>query len=250
MTTEAPVALITGAGKRIGAALAQAFHQRGYRVVLHCLASRVEADAIAAGLNAARPDSAEVLTADLNDPAAVEALAEQALARWQRMDLLINNASRFYPTPIGQIDQKAWLDLVGSNMMAPLLLSQALAPALTAHQGSIINLVDVHARSPLKGHTLYCMAKAALEMMTRSLALELAPQVRVNAIAPGAVLWPEQGGNPDAQQAVLEQVPLGRLGQLDEITETALFLAQGASYLTGQVIAVDGGRSLAPLKGA
>ncbi len=250
MTTDQPVALITGAGKRIGAALSRTFHQQGYRVLVHCLHSRADADALVGELNALRPGSAAVLVADLNQPDEIETLARNALARWQRLDLLINNASRFYPTPIGQIDLQAWQDMVGSNMMAPLLLSQAVAPALRQQQGSIINLVDVHARTPLKGHTLYCMAKAALEMMTRSLALELAPEVRVNAIAPGAVLWPEQAGDAAARDAVLAQVPLGRLGELNEITETALFLAQGPRYLTGQMIAVDGGRSLAPLKGA
>ncbi|MBY5991543.1 pteridine reductase [Ferrimonas balearica] len=247
---EAPVALITGAGKRVGAALAKAFHGEGYRVLIHCLASRAEADALAEQFNRVRPDSARVLQADLCHPGAVRDLANHALAQWQRLDLLINNASRFYPTPVGQMDDTAWQDLVGSNMQAPLILSQALAPALIEAQGSIINLVDVHARSPLKGHTLYCMAKAALVMMTQSLALELAPHCRVNAIAPGAILWPEQGGEPDQQDAVLEQVPLGRLGTLEEIAATALFLARGGSYVTGQVIAVDGGRSLAPLKGA
>ncbi|ADN76047.1 short-chain dehydrogenase/reductase SDR [Ferrimonas balearica DSM 9799] len=250
MASNTPVALITGAGKRVGAALARAFHQDGFNLVIHCLHSRAEADALAEELNQHRPDSARVLQADLNDLSQVATLAQQTLAQWHRLDLLINNASRFYPTPVGDIDQAAWHDLVGSNMMAPLLLSQALAPTLAEHKGSIINMVDVHARSPLKGHTLYCMAKAALEMMTKSLALELAPRVRVNAIAPGAILWPAQGENESGQQAVLAQVPLGRLGELDEISNTARFLTHHATYLTGQVIAVDGGRSLAPLQGA
>ncbi|MBY6185446.1 pteridine reductase [Marinobacter hydrocarbonoclasticus] len=250
MTVDAPVALITGAGKRVGAALARRFHAEGYRVLIHCLASRLEADTLAEALNQQRPESARVLVADLNQIDNVERLAQDALKQWGRIDLLINNASRFSPTPVGTIDARAWQDLVGSNMMAPLFLSQALAPALSKTNGSIINMVDVHARSPLRGHTLYCMAKAALVMMTQALALELAPNVRVNGIAPGAILWPENAEASPAQNEVLAQVPMGRLGALEEIAETAAFLANRASYVTGQVIAVDGGRSLAPLKGA
>ncbi|SHG89772.1 pteridine reductase [Ferrimonas marina] len=244
------VALTTGSARRIGAAINQMLHQRGFNLVIHCNSSAAEAQALAEQFNALRPDSAVVIQGSLSDPQGIPGLAEQTLAPWGRLDLLVNNASAFFPTPIGQIDDAAWHSLVGSNMQGPLLLSQALAPALTQTQGGIVNLLDVHAQSPLKGHTLYCMAKAALSMMTRSLALELAPEVRVNAVAPGAILWPETGGDAAAQQGVLDQVPLGRLGTPEDIAQAVGFLALDAHYITGQILAVDGGRSIAPLEGA
>ncbi|WP_028115404.1 pteridine reductase [Ferrimonas senticii] len=244
------VALVTGSAKRIGAAIIRQFHQQGYRVLIHCRHSKDEAERLAASLNLTRADSAQVLQMDLSSSEGPLDLARHALACWGRVDCLVNNASSFYPTPIGQIDDQHWQQLVGSNMRAPLLLAQALAPTLTQHHGSIINLIDVHGDSPLKNHTLYCMAKAALAMMTKSLALELAPKVRVNGVSPGAILWPEQAISAEKQQALLAEVPLGRLGELDDIAKTVLFLAVDAPYISGQIIAVDGGRSLGALTGA
>ncbi|GAA5187772.1 pteridine reductase [Ferrimonas gelatinilytica] len=244
------VALVTGSARRVGAAINRTLHRRGYRLLIHCNQSVDEAQLLAAEFNQVRPGSARVLIADLCQPEQVRRLASEACDAWQRLDLLVNNASSFFPTPVGEIDHSAWDALVGPNMYAPLIMSQQLMAPLRQQQGAIINLLDVHAQSPLKGHTLYCMAKAALSMMTRSLALELAPQVRVNAVSPGAILWPSQGVDVDAQQRVLSQIPLQRLGSVDEIAEAVAFLADEGRYITGQILAVDGGRSLSPLAGA
>ncbi|WP_298439986.1 pteridine reductase [uncultured Ferrimonas sp.] len=244
------VVLITGSAKRVGAATIRAFHRRGYHTIIHCRHALEDANDLAEQLNRRRAHSSVVIQQDLNAEHGATLLARQALSQFGRIDVLVNNASSFYPTPIGEISEHHWHDLVGSNMKAPLLLSQALQPTLSQHRGAIINLIDVHASTPLKQHTLYCMAKAALMMMTKSLALELAPTVRVNGVAPGAILWPDQPPSTSTQQQVLAQVPLGQLGDVDDIAKTIVFLADDAPYITGQILAVDGGRSLGALTGA
>jgi pteridine reductase len=238
-----PVALITGAARRLGADTARQLHARGIRVVIHCRHSMTEAQQLCSELNALRPDSAHVLQADLDDPEAVRGLARDALAHWQRLDILVNNASSFYPTPLGTSSDDDWTRLVHSNMRAPYLLTEALAEALTKQCGSIINIIDVYAEKPLAGHTLYCMAKAGLAMLTRSAARELGPHVRVNGVAPGPILWPEQG--QDNQQAILAATALKRCGEPADIAAMVTFLALDAPFVTGQIVAVDGGRSLA-----
>ncbi len=236
-----PVALVTGGARRIGAEIARQLHRAGYRIIVHHRHSCDEARSLCGQLNHQHPDSARAIQADLSDTGALQGLADQALALWNRLDLLVNNASAFYPTPLGQITPAAWSDLMASNLSAPLFLSQALAPALKDSRGCIINLVDIHALRPLKDHSVYCAAKAGNLMLTRSLALELAPEVRVNAIAPGAILWPEQ--SPAASESVLPLIPLRRCGTPADIAQALLYLAS-APYVTGQVLAVDGGRSL------
>jgi pteridine reductase len=237
----APVALITGGARRIGAEIARQLHARGWRLLIHYRNSAEAAEALCAQLNAVRTQSAQSLKADLSLTDQVKSLAEATLACWQRLDLLVNNASAFYPTPLGSITEDKWEDLMASNLKAPLFLSQALAPALKKSGGCIVNLADIHALRPLKDHSLYCAAKAGNLMLTRSLALELAPEVRVNAIAPGAILWPEK--NPSASESILPRIPLGRCGTPEDIAQALVYLTE-ASYVTGQVIAVDGGRSL------
>lgn len=245
-TATHPAALVTGAAQRIGATIARRLHAVGYNIVLHYRKSSGAAQALCAELNTLRPHSALSLMAELNDVEAIERLAQQALAQWQRMDVLVNNASSFYPTPVGKTTTEQWDDLMGSNARAPFFLAQALAPALAAQKGSVVNIADIYADRPLAQHTLYCMAKAANVMLTKSLAQELAPAVRVNGVAPGAILWPEQGGavDADAQTKLLGSVPLARTGLPDDIANTVLFLVRDAPYISGQVIAVDGGRSI------
>ncbi len=237
-----PWALVTGGARRLGAATVRHLHERGLGVMIHCLGSTEEAGALARELDEKRPGGTAVLHADLGEPGGAEALAEQARTVSPALALLVNNASRFYPTPIGEVDGATWKDLMGSNVRGAFFLSQALAPALAG--GAIVNIVDIYARRPLPGHAVYSMAKAALEMMTLSLALELAPEVRVNGVAPGAILWPESGESPEAQEALLSRVALGRLGEPEDIARTVAFLGLDSPYVTGQVLAVDGGRSL------
>lgn len=239
----APVALITGAARRIGAALSRALHAHGYRILIHYGQSEAEAKALCEELCAHRADSAQSLQADLADIAALEILVAKAKAAWGRVDVLINNASRFYSTEAERFNIHNWDDLMHTNVRAPLYLSQSLAQELAKHEGCIVNLVDVYARNPLAGYPLYSISKAALEMLTKSLALELGRAVRVNGIAPGAILWP-QGGNSDAQDQVLARTALKRVGDPADICKAALYLIEQAPYVTGQVIAVDGGRSL------
>lgn len=240
------VALVTGGGRRIGAAIVRLLHDQGWRVLIHCRNSRLHADALATELNAARANSAVVLVADLLDSATPAALASQAQSCWGRLDLLVNNASSFYPTAVGSIGESDWQDLMGSNLKAPLFLVQACQPLLSASQGNIVNLVDVHALRPLGGHALYESAKAGLIMLTKALARDLAPAVRVNAVAPGNILWSDDHPHdPVLKARLLERVPLARMGSAEEVAATVGFLASdGAAYVTGQVIAVDGGYSL------
>ncbi|MDP1521019.1 pteridine reductase [Porticoccus litoralis] len=242
----APVLLVTGAARRIGATLARSFHQAGFNVALHCHQSIDDAQRLANALNAERQNSANVFQAALDDLSAVKNLAKQVVLWQGRLDCLINNASSFYPTPLESADNEQWNDLLNSNLKGPYFLCQALAGPLRESAGSIINIADIYARSPLKGYSIYCIAKAGNAMMTKALATELAPIVRVNGIAPGVILWPHSDGqmNDDLQQQVISKVPLQRIGDPEDIARTALFLATRASYLTGQVIAVDGGSSL------
>ena len=245
-TQQQPVVFITGSAKRLGRAMITTLHQQGYRVIIHCHRSRAEADNLALGLNQQREQSAVVLQADLTDATAIPHLARQAVQCFDRLDVLVNNASSFYPTPVNGATTAQWQDLFGSNVQAPYFLSQALAPELAKHNGAIVNMVDIHADKPLAQHSIYCMAKAALLMMTKALAKELAPAIRVNGIAPGAILWPpEQSVTLQEQDkaAILAQIPMQQLGTPDDIAKTLLFLLQ-SPYITGQIIAVDGGRSL------
>jgi len=248
-TTAIKTALITGSAKRVGAVTAKTLHAAGYCVIIHCRLSRQAADELAAELNSIRADSAKVIQGDLSNETIYNSLIEQAHACWNRLDVLVNNASSFFPTPLGSITLDDWNNLVNSNMKAPLFLSQAAAPYLKQVNGCIINMVDVHAQRPMKQHTVYCAAKAGLSMITQSLAKELGPDIRVNGVAPGAILWPASDG-PEGEMAehtkdlILERTALKRPGQPIDIAKTVLFLARDADYITGQIIAVDGGRSL------
>jgi pteridine reductase len=238
------VALITGAAKRIGAADARLLHAAGMNIIIHCRHSREPAEALATELNALRENSAHVLQLDLDTTSKLTAFIEQAVAVWGRLDALINNASSFYPTPVGSITEADWDKLFNSNLKAPLFLSQAAAPHLHKTRGCIINMVDVHAFRPMRKHSVYCAAKAALAMLTQSLARELGPEVRVNGIAPGAILWPEQSMDDATKATILDRTALKRPGEPADIARTVLFLIRDADYITGQIIAVDGGRSL------
>jgi pteridine reductase len=238
-----PVALVTGSGRRIGAAIVRTLHAAGYDVALHCRNSVAEAEALADELNTVRADSAGVLIADLADPAAPASLIAQLLARTGGLDVLVNNASSFFPTPMGKATEQMWDDLFASNARAPFFLSQAAASALQASRGSIVNMVDIYAERPLADHAIYCMAKAALAAMTRSLALDLAPDVRVNGVAPGAVLWPAETNPYEDQVALLARTPLGCAGSPQDVADAVLFLVR-SPFVTGQILTIDGGRTL------
>ena len=241
---DTPVALITGGAQRIGAEITQQLHQAGYRVLIHYGRSESQAARLANQLNQIRPDSAHALQADLDDVSKVQELALAAQENWQRIDVLVNNASRFYPTPMGSVDMEQYQELFGSNFLAPLFLTQALMEALQVAGGCVVNIVDIHSERPLKNHPVYCSAKAALAMLTKSLAKELAPAVRVNGVSPGAILWPEaEPLDASAQQDILGRTPLSAQGEPQDIAEAVLFLV-GARYMTGQIFAVDGGRTL------
>lgn len=244
MTNDSAVVLITGAGRRIGAALATDLHGRGFRIALHYQHSEAECMALCADFNRIRPDSAMALQADLGDALRRDALVPAVLAHFGQLDVLINNASSFFPTPVGASTDADWDALFDANARAPFFLSQAAAPHLAKQSGCIVNLLDIFAERPKPKHALYGMAKAAQRLMTQSLALELAPSVRVNAIAPGAILWPESGKTDAQKQAILDVTPLARIGDVVDICKAARFLIEDAAYCTGQVIAVDGGRLL------
>ena len=241
---EHPVALITGAAKRIGAVIATHLHAAGYDIALHCRHSTAEAETLAASFNAKRADSARVLRADLADLTSLPTLIENVVAHFGRLDALVNNASAFYPTPIDTATSAQWNDLFASNAQSPFFLAQAALPALRKAKGTIVNLVDIYAERPLAGHALYGMAKAALVAMTRSLALDLGPDIRVNGIAPGAVMWPSDGKAYDDRQALLARTPLKRAGTPEDIASAVLWLIRDAPFVTGQIIRIDGGRSL------
>ena len=237
--------LITCGARRVGAAVVRQLHGAGANLVVHYRHSAREAQALAADLNAAREDSAATVQADLLLAEKLPELVAFATGRFGGLDILVNNASTFYPTPLGQITPAHWDDLMGSNLKAPLFLSQAAAPALRASHGLILNIVDIHALRPLRDHTVYCAAKAGLHMLTRSLAKELGPEIRVNGISPGPVLWPEHGGDGQMREKIIQRTILQRMGTPEDIARTALFFAASAPFITGQILAVDGGRSVA-----
>lgn len=237
-------ALITGGARRVGAALVRALHAAGANVLVHYRSSSSAAIALAEELNGERANSIVTHGADLREASAPDALLAATLRAFGRLDLLINNASAFYPTPIGTITHAQWDDLIGSNLKAPLFLSQAAAPSLRVTHGLIINIVDVHGLRPLKGHPVYSVAKAGLAMLTRSLARELGPEIRVNGIAPGPVLWPEKDFDESLKKEIIGKTALKRYGTPQDIARAVLFLAKDAPYVTGQIIAVDGGRSI------
>lgn len=240
------VALITGAGKRVGAVTARTLHANGARIIIHYRNSKEEAQLLSQKLNQLRPDSSVILQADLHDTANLPQLVNNAAEAWGRLDILVNNASSFYPTPIDNATEEQWNELFGSNLKAPFFLAQAATPHLKKQRGCIINMVDNHAKQPLKNYPIYCMAKSGLVMMTKVLAKELGPDIRVNAVAPGVVLWPDDDTEFDkaTQERIIARTALKRVGTPEDIASTILFLVHQATYITGQVIAVDGGRSL------
>jgi len=242
-TLAGKVALITGAAQRIGAEIARALHGEGMDLVLHYYRSARAADELRRELDAQRPESVALIQADLHDTPALTRLVEAATGQFGRLDLLVNNASSFYPTPVGEVSQAQWDDLMGTNLKAPFFLALAAARALQRNGGCIVNLVDIHAERPLKDHPIYSMAKAGNAMMVRALARELGPTVRVNGVAPGAILWPGQGLSEEAKQEILERTVLKRPGTPWDIARTVLFLIRDAPYITGELITVDGGRS-------
>jgi pteridine reductase len=236
--------LITGAGRRIGACVARRLHAEGANIVVHYKGSGEPAEALADEFNSARQKSAITVAGDLLATPRLPDMVSQIIGQTKRLDVLINNASSFYPTPVGSITEEQWEDLMGTNLKAPLFLSQALVPHLREANGSIVNIIDIHATRPLRDHVVYGPAKAGLAMLTRSLARDLAPDVRVNGVAPGAILWPEDGMPDRIKDSVLKQIPLKRAGEPEDIADCILYLVRDAKYVTGQVIAVDGGRSI------
>lgn len=244
MNSEQKVALVTGAAHRIGAEISRTLHHRGYNVLLHYRESRQPAAVLAEELNRARPDSANCLQADLTDHAQVLKLAQSTLDCYGRLDVLVNNASTFYPTPANQATLEDWHILIDSNVKGPFFLTQALTPELTHRRGTIVNIVDIHSERPMRDHTIYSIAKAGVAMMTKTLAKELAPEVRVNGVSPGAILWPDEGLAEHHKTSILSKVPLERIGEAGDIARTVAFLVDDAPYISGQIIAVDGGRSL------
>jgi pteridine reductase len=246
--TQLPLAglcvLITGAARRLGAVTARRLHAAGAAIVVHHHTSTTEAQELVAQFNAVRAGSGLALAADIADLDSLPRLVETAVAHYGRLDVLVNNASSFYPTPVGTITGAQFDDLIGTNLRAPLFLSQAAAPALRATRGLILNMVDIHGQRPLKGHPVYSAAKAGLVMLTRSLARELGPEIRVNGIAPGPVLWAEQGMDEALKAEIIGKTALQRVGTPDDIARAAYFFVAEAPYITGQVLAVDGGRSI------
>jgi pteridine reductase len=241
-------ALVTGAAARIGAAIARHLHRRGCNLAVHCNSSTDAAAALARELNAEREGSAVVVAADISSMDGVESLAGQtreALEDWGgSLDVLVNNASRFYPTPLPGTQLFEWDDLLNSNLRGPYFLIQQLREALSAAGGSVVNILDIYADRPMPGHAVYSASKAALKMMTMALAAELAPEVRVNGVSPGAILWPEREMAEDAREAIIKKIALGRLGAPDDVASAVAYLALDAPYITGEILNVDGGRSL------
>jgi pteridine reductase len=237
------IVLITGAARRIGAQIAKIFHEAGYGVVLHYRDSRVEAEALMGLLNGKRKGSAWVVKADLQSVEQIQQMIEGLIDKTGRLDVLINNASTFYETPLGTAKEAEWDDLMGSNLKAPFFVSQAAFNELKKTKGCIVNLVDIYAKRSLSNYSIYSTAKAGLSALTESLAKELAPEVRVNGVSPGVILWPENQSLELGEEIVM-RIPLQRQGSVDDIAETVLFLSKNAGYITGQVIAVDGGKSL------
>ena len=243
---QAGVVLVTGAARRIGAAITRKLHGAGARIALHCNRSRDEADRLAAELNTARAGSAAVVAGNLLDVGALPRIVEDALAAFGRLDALVNNASSFYATPFGTIGERQWEDLIGTNLRAPLMLAQAAAPLLRETKGAIVNIADIHAERPLKDFVVYSIAKAGLVGLTKSLALELGPDVRVNAVAPGAILWPDGGEHfaSAERDRITANTPLARIGSPEDVAGAVKYLLFDAPFVTGHVLAVDGGRSI------
>jgi pteridine reductase len=237
-------ALVTGAGKRIGATIARWLHDAGANVAVHYFKSADAAEAVAAELDRVRPGSAFAVRGDLRSIEALRGIVRDVTARTGRLDVLVNNASSFYPTPLESITDEEWHDLMDSNLKAPLFLAQAALPHLKQARGVIINIVDIHAQRPLRNYLIYGPAKAGLAMLTRSLAKDLAPEVRVNGVAPGAILWPESGMPEKTRQQIVREIPLKRTGEPEDIASAVLYLVRDATYVTGQILAVDGGRSI------
>ena len=238
-------ALITGAAKRIGAAIARGLHAAGANVAIHYFSSADDALALTDELNATRSDSALAVPGDLADASVIEPLVESVVAQTQRLDILVNNASSFYPTPLETVTEEQWDELIGSNLKAPVFLCKAALPWLRkSGHGVIVNIVDVHAQRPLRNHPLYGVAKAGLAMLTRSLAKDLGPDIRVNGVAPGAILWPESGMPEQIQKNIVREIALKRPGAPSDIAAAVVFLVRDAPYVTGHILAVDGGRSV------
>ncbi|MEM1081937.1 MAG: pteridine reductase [Pseudomonadota bacterium] len=246
MVAANPTAIVTGGARRIGATIIQHLHERDHNIVVHCRHSTVEAEALCEALNARRAQSACLVQAELSEDEASEHIIQAAVQAYGRVDVLINNASSFFPTPIHQIKPSQWAPLIDSNLRAPMWLSLAFAKALNERIGSIVNLVDIHGLVPLQDHLIYTQAKAGLIMQTKALAKDLAPQVRVNGVAPGSILWPEGDAaqSEQEQRAILDRVPMARSGTPEDIAGAVCFLALDAPYVTGQILAVDGGRTL------
>jgi pteridine reductase len=238
------VALVTGGARRIGAAIARRLHEAGARVAIHYRGAADEARSLRDTLVTKRARSAEIFQTDLTETERLAALVNSVADWGGGLDVLINNASSFYPTPLGSVTEADWNDLIDTNLKAPLFLAQAAWPHLRKNGGCIVNLIDVHAKRPLRDHAVYGSAKAGLEMLTRSLAKEMAPDVRVNGVSPGAILWPERGMSDTVKRNIIGQIPLKRSGLPDDIAGCVLYLVRDAAYVTGQVIAVDGGRSI------
>lgn len=237
-------ALVTGAARRVGACIVRMLHDEGAGVAIHCRDSRKSADALTAELNKIRPGSAFVAQADLLNLAELGAMVEAVAGRGGRLDILINNASSFFPTPLGGVTESQWEDLVGTNMRAPFFLAQAAIPHLKAARGVIINVIDIHATRPLRNYAIYGAAKAGLAMLTRAMARDLAPDIRVNGVAPGAVLWPDDGLSEHTRESIIRQIPMKRPGKPEDVGGCVLYLVRDAAYVTGQIIVVDGGRSI------
>lgn len=238
------VVLITGAAQRIGARIAHTLHQAGANLVLHYRNSKAAAEVVAQQLNGQRAQSVVLVQGDLHDTRRIPQVVDAAAAAWGRLDVLINNAATFYPSPLGSVTEEQWQDLLGSNLRAPFFMAQAAAPFLRSTQGCIVNIADIHAERPLKNFPVYSISKAGVVMLTKALAGELGPEVRVNAVAPGAILWPEHGLDEAAKQRIMSRTFLKRQGDPDDIAQAVLFLIRDAAYMTGQVLTVDGGRSL------
>ncbi len=240
------VVLITGGARRVGAAICRRLHAAGASLLVHYRTSTIEARALQVELNAQRADSVALMQADLLKVSNAAELVKGALKRFGRLDALINNASSFYPTPVGEIGEKAWDDLIGTNLKAPLFLAQAAAPELRKNHGCIVNIIDIHAELPMRNHTVYNAAKGGLLALTRALARDLGPEVRVNGISPGTILWPEDDDWKDevARQRIINQTVLKRIGEPDDIARAVEFLVAQSPFVTGQVLAVDGGRGV------
>ena len=239
------VALVTGGAKRVGAAIARRLHREGANLMLHYRGSEREAKALREELNAARANSVALVQADLLDVQGLPEIVRNTVNRFERLDALVNNASMFFPTPVGEMTPANWESLIGANLRAPLFLSQAAASHLKKAGGAIVNITDIHADRPLKSYVIYSIAKTGLVGMTRSLARELAPEVRVNGVAPGAIVWPEDGSWDDlTRQRIVSHTLLRRTGEPDDIARAVYYLIAEAPYVTGQIIAVDGGRSI------